>query len=135
MLMEVVSTAISWIEAHPVVGGGIVTIIIGIGAYFTLKIIGLIFSKKTKPYIDPVFYSFRKKYVVVAVHEYIPSDHPSGYRQIQHSRPEQWSKLINIKTSLFGLRHRVMPVDSSAHLAVVIRPNKDGGEKTVLFNR
>ena len=130
--MNLVYTVIAWIEQHPVTGAAILAasgiVIAGMLKYF--------YSRTGKsPYIGSVFYSFGKHYIVTAVQEYVPSDDSSGYKQLQHSRPNQWSKLITIDTSLFGLRHKVIPLDPSAHLAVVIRPNKKRGEKLILFNR
>jgi hypothetical protein len=85
--------------------------------------------------MSPVFYSLGPSYTVVAVLEYLPSPHPSGYQQIQHSRPDQWRDLIKIKTSLLGLRHEIVPRDRRAHLVVLIRPTANSGEKHVRFNR
>lgn len=130
--MNFFSTVIAWIEQHPVTGAEILAaigfVVIGALKYFYLK-------KGTSPYIGPVFYSLGKNYSVTAVQEYVPSSDASGYKQIQHSRPDQWRKLININTNLFGLRHKVISLDPSAHLAVVIRPYKKSGEKHILFNR
>ena len=130
--MNLVSNAIAWIEQHPVIG----TAILAASGFVVVRVVKYLYSQMGKsPYSGPVFYSFGKNYIVTAVHEYVPLDDSSGYKQIQHSRPDQWSKLINIKTSFFGLRHEVSPLDPSAHLAVVIRPNKKHREKHILFNR
>ena len=130
--MSLLLTVITWIEQHPVTGAAILAatgfVVVGALKYFHSR-------KGASPYVGPVFYSFGKNYIVTAVQEYIPSNDASGYKKIQHSRSDQWSKLININTNLFGLRHEVVPLDSSAHLAVVIRPNKNGNEKLILFNR
>jgi hypothetical protein len=130
--MDLVLGALAWIEGHPVTGAAI----LAASGFVIVAMLRYFYSKAGKnPYIGPVSYSLGKKYVVTAAHEYVPSEDSSGYKQIQHSRPDQWSKLINIDTSLFGLRHKIVPVDTSAHLAVVIRLNKKRGEKLVLFNR
>ena len=130
--MNIVLTLIDWIERHPVTGAAILAVsgvvLLGTWRYFYSK-------KNVSPYISPVFYSLGKNYFVTAVQEYIPSNDESGYKQIQHSRPDQWSKFINIDSSLFGLRYKVVPLDPSAHLAVVVRPTRKGKEKLILFNR
>jgi hypothetical protein len=130
--VSLVSNVITWLELHPVTG----TAILAACGFLFVGLARVLLSKKDAgPYIDPVFYSLGGKYSVVAVQEYIPSNDASGYTQIQHSRPDQWTKLITIQTSLFGMRHKVTPLDPSAHLAVLIRPGKQSNEKLILFNR
>ncbi|MBS3951163.1 MAG: hypothetical protein KGZ53_10975 [Peptococcaceae bacterium] len=130
--MDLFSTMITWIEQHPVTGAAI----LAATGYIVVGLLKYLYSKKgASPYIGPVFYSLGKNYSVTAVQEYVPSSDASGYKQIQHSHTDQWSKLININTNMFGLRHKVIPLDPSAHLAVVIRQNKKAGEKLILFNR
>ena len=125
--MEVIFIFIEWIEAHPVTSGAIGVIIMGI--------IHFIRKKYSNPNIKSVFYTFGKKYKVTCVHEFVPADRSSGYISHQHSRPEQWNKFIDIKTSLCGLRHHVIPKDTEKILTVVICKTPFSKEKMIHFNR
>lgn len=129
---DIVNT-IAWIEQHPVVG----TAILGSVGYTAISIVRAILKAitNTSPHIDPTFWTFGRKFRVAAVHKYLPSDHPSGYEQIQHSRPDQWQKLITIQSSLLNLRHKVIPTNKDDILAVVISPNGKENEKIIYFNK
>ena len=127
-IMEV----INWIEKHPVVG----TAILGSVGYTLAGVARSIFRKLSKihVYVGQTFWTLGKKYKIDAVHKYVPSDDVSGYRQIQHSRPDQWSKLIEVK-SMLNLRHTVTPLDKDDVLAVCIsRDGKENG-KIIHFNK
>ncbi|WP_275272429.1 hypothetical protein, partial [Limnobacter sp. P1] len=89
----------------------------------------------TSLHIDPTFWIFGRKFRVAAVHKYLPSDNPSGYEQIQHSRPDQWQALITINSNLFNLRHVGIPANKDDVLAVVISRNGKENEEVIYFNR
>lgn len=125
--------AIAWIEQHPVVG----TAILGSLGYTAISILRTIHRAitNTTPHIDPTFWTLGRKFRVTAVHKYLPSDDPSGYVQIQHSRPDQWQALITIKSNLYNLRHTVCPANKEDVLAVVISRDGKENEKVIYFNR
>jgi hypothetical protein len=84
----------------------------------------------------PVFFSLGPRYKILAVHRYEVSDDVSGYRHLgQNSRPDQWQKLVTIESSVFGFRHKVIPIESQDILDVVI--SRDGKEqwKVIPFNK
>ena len=87
--------------------------------------------------IKPIFWSFGRKYKIFAVHKYEKSDHDvSGYKHLgQNSRPDQWKKLINIKSSFFNLRHEVLSKDKDDILTVIISRNGSEKWKTIMFNQ
>lgn len=129
---DIVNT-IAWIEQHPVVG----TAILGSVGYTSIKIFSAIRQTiaSASPHVDPTFWTFGQKFRITAVHKYWPSDDASGYTQIQHSRPDQWKKLITIKSQLFDLRHTVCVVNKEDILAVVISRDGKENEKIIYFNR
>ena len=125
--------AIAWLEQHPVVG----TAILGSLGYTAISILRAIHRaiKNTSPYISPTFWTLGRKFRIMAVHKYLPSDDPSGYTQVQHSRPDQWQELISIKSSLCNLHHRVCPKNKEDVLAVIISRNGKENQKVINFNR
>lgn len=125
--------AIAWLEQHPVVG----TAILGSLGYTAISILKSIHRAiiNTSPHISPTFWTLGQKFRITAVHKYLPSDGPSGYKQIQHSRPDQWQELISIKSSLCNLRHRVYPKNNEDVLAVIISRNGKENQKVINFNR
>jgi hypothetical protein len=131
--MEGILEIIGWIEKHPVVG----TALLGAVGYTIHGLSKSIISwfRKENVYVGSMFWTLEKKYRVTALHKYEPSNDISGYRQIQHSRPDQWRKLIQIKSSLFGLRHVVVPLNKDDVLAVIISRNGQEIEKVINFNR
>ena len=85
--------------------------------------------------VKTVFWTLGKKYKILAVHKFEKSDDISGYEQLsQNSRPDQWKKLINIKTFL-GLRFKVTPNNSSDILTIVISRNGREKWRTINFNK
>lgn len=85
--------------------------------------------------IKPNFFSLRKQWKILAVHEFQQSNDISGYKHLgQNSRPDQWQKLIEIKTK-FLFWHYISPINLSKILTVVI--SRDGKEKwkTISFNK
>jgi len=128
--MPLISQTIDWLEGHPVVGGAA----LGAAGVLLAQALKHWLTRRPSPYMNPTFYALGRRYFVTAVLEQVPADTPSGYSQTQHSRPEQWSKLITIRTGLFGLRHQIVPHDSNARLIVVIRRSRNAGEKLVRFN-
>lgn len=125
--------AIVWIELHPVVGAAI----LGSVGYTATNILRAIHRAitNTTPHIDPAFWTLGQKFRISAVHQYLPSDDPSGYTQIQLSRPDQWKALITIKSHLYNLRHTVCPVNKEDVLAVVISRDGKENEKIIYFNK
>ena len=86
--------------------------------------------------VPSVFWTLEDRFKILAVHKFEPSDDISGYKHIsQNSRPDQWQTLIQIKKSVFGIRHEIVPIRNSDILVVVI--SRDGKEKwkTVQFNK
>ena len=60
--------------------------------------------------VNPIFWTFGDKFKILAVHKFEASDDISGYKHIsQNSRPDQWKKLIEVKKSIFGLKHEIIP--------------------------
>jgi hypothetical protein len=127
------NTLIDWIEKHPVVSAAL----IGCVAYTLQGIINMIRKAATKPvtYIKPIFWSYGKKYKILAVHLYLPSEDPSGYIQHQHSRPDQWVKLISINSSFMNCRHKITPVSDTDVLAIIISRDGQENHKVLNFNR
>ena len=129
------SQVLAWLDGHPVTGAALLAgagaIAVGVVKWFKDRQL----KAEANPYLNPTFYSRGGKYFVIVVHEYFPDDHPSGYRQVQHSRPDQWRQLIDIRTDWFGFRHRIVPKNPLALLVVVIRPTALSREKLVRFNR
>jgi hypothetical protein len=123
---------VNWIEKNPVVG----TAILGSVGYTIVGASRSILRKLSKSpvHIKPTFWTLGKKFRIDAVHKYVPPDNASGYKQIQHSRPDQWNKLIEVK-SMFNFRHTVTPIDKDDVLAVCI--SRDGTEnaKVIYFNK
>ncbi len=86
--------------------------------------------------IQPVFWTFGKKYKILAVHKYQKSDDISGYKHVgQNSRPDQWKKLIDINPSFCGLRYHVIPKNKDDILTVVISRNGSEKWRTIDFNK
>lgn len=131
--LEETSLAVDWFENHPVVG----TAILGCVAYTVRGIFHTFYKWKrsSSSYAKPVFWSLGKKYRITAVHQYFPSDDISGYTQVQNSRPDQWKKLITIESKLFNCRHKIVPNDKTAILALVISRNGIEREKVIFFNK
>ena len=123
---------INWIEEHPVVGtailGSVGYTIVGISKSITRKL------SKNSVRVSPTFWTLGKKFRIDAVHKYVPSDDASGYSQYQHSRPDQWNKLIEVKSTL-NTRHTVTPVDKNDVLVVVISRDGKENEKHIYFNK
>ena len=80
-----------------------------------------------------------QKYYILAVHQYKRSDNePSGYKHLgQNSRPDQWRKLIEIKTSFLGFKRKIIliPKNPDDILTVVISRNGVERWKTIKFNQ
>ena len=86
--------------------------------------------------VSPVFWSFGRRFKILAVHQYEASDQTSGYTHIsQNCRPDQWQKLIEVRQSILGLRHEIIPKGESDILEVVISRNGAEKWKVVPFNK
>ena len=86
--------------------------------------------------VKPVFWTIGKKYRILAVHNFRKSNDISGYDHIaQNSRPDQWSKLIDIKSSFFGLRYKIVPINKDDILSVIISRNGKEKWRSVIFNK
>ena len=128
-----INLIVDWVEKHPVIGGALFASV----AYTVKGIIQTIYKWFTtsSDYSKPTFWTLGKKFRITAVHQYLPSDDASGYTQIQNSRPDQWGKLITIKSTCFNLRHRIVPNEASSILAVIISRDGVEREKVISFNR
>lgn len=123
---------INWIEKYPVVG----TAILGSVGYTVVGVSKSIFLKlsKSQLYVGPTFWTLGKKFKIDVVHKYVPSNNASGYKSFQHSRPDQWGKLIEVK-SLLNLRHTVTPFDKDDVLTVSISLDGKENAKIIHFNK
>jgi len=123
---------INWIEEHPVVGAAI---LVSIG-YTVVGISKTIIQKLSKDPIrvNPTFWTLGRKFRIDSVHKYVPSNDTSGYKQYQHSRPDQWSSLIEVK-SILNLRHTVTPIDKNDVIVVLISRDGKETEKHIYFNK
>lgn len=84
----------------------------------------------------PVFWTLGDKFKILAVHKYEASNDVSGFRHVsQNCRSDQWQALIEIRKSILGLRHEIVPRDEKDVLDVVI--SRDGAEKwkVIPFNK
>jgi len=106
---------------------------------FLKDIVKTLFSKfkNTSDYIKPVFWTFGKKYKIVAVHQYEISDsNISGFKHLgQNSRPDQYNKLIKINSSFLNLRHEIIPLNKEDILTVVISRDGQEKDKCIDFNK
>ena len=127
-----IKEAIDWIEKHPVVGAAILASV----GYTVVGVSKTIFRKLSKStvHVKSTFWTLGKKYRISAVLKYIPSDDASGYKQTQHSRPDQWSKLIAVK-SILNIRHTVTPFDKNDVLVVCLSRDGKENEKVIYFNK
>lgn len=128
-----INQAIDWIEHHPIIGAALIASV----AYTAKGISQTVFKRLSAPsdYARPIFWTLGAKYRVTAIHQYFPSDDPSGYKQVQNSRPDQWQQLVTIKSSFMRCRHRIIPHDPSYILAVIISRNGVEREKVISFNK
>jgi hypothetical protein len=87
--------------------------------------------------VSPKFWSIGEKYKILAVHKYEKADDDvSGYKHLsQNSRPDQWNKLIVIKSSFLNLRHEVTPINSEDILDVIVSRNGTEKWRVIKFNR
>ena len=119
--MNSILAIVDLIEKHPVTGAAVLALavagIIGIakGIYNAVRK-RLV---KESVHIDHIMWCRRRSFYVTDVLVYIPCDDPTGYQQKQYSRPNLWKEIISVKTSFFGLRHDIVPVDSKAVIASI----------------
>ena len=86
--------------------------------------------------IKPKFFSFGKKSKILAVHKYEKSNDVSGYKHLgQNSGPDQWQKLIKIKSSFCNLWHEIIPYNRRDILTVIISRNGKEKWKSIYFNK
>jgi hypothetical protein len=124
---------VAFVESYPVTGGAILALAVA-GVIGVVKLITNHASGRRRyPYVRPTIYGSSKSFHIKSVQEYVPADVPSGYRQISYPRPDQWKRVIDVRTSWGGLRHTVHPVDENAVLVVMLRKRRK--EKHILFNR
>jgi len=86
--------------------------------------------------VKPVFWTIGDKFKILAVHKYEASNDISGFTHVsQNSRSDQWQSLIEIRKSILGLRHEVVPKSENDILNVII--SRDGTEKwkVIPFNK
>ncbi|MFC1538739.1 hypothetical protein ACFL6H_04885 [Candidatus Latescibacterota bacterium] len=86
--------------------------------------------------VKPIFWTFGRKYKILAVHKYEQSNSSSsGYvDKGQNSRPDQYLKLIRIE-SFFNLRFSIEPINEDDILIVVISRNGKERWRTIHFNQ
>ena len=86
--------------------------------------------------VGPVFWTLGDKFKILAVHKYEVSDDISGYRHVsQNSRPDQWQELIEVRRSILGLRHEVVPKGKKDILTVIISRNGKEKWRVIQFNK
>lgn len=116
--------------------------VIGIFSFLAYRIFKLSISKPANAEesdasseVSPIFWTFGKKYKILAVHKFKKSDDVSGYTHIsQNSRPDQWNELINIK-SFLNLRFQIMPKNTNDILTIIISRNAKEKWKSINFNK
>lgn len=131
--METLTEIINWIENHPIIGTGILGAI-GYTTISILRFFGKLLTKKTSDHLNPTFFARKKDFKIIATHRYEKSDSDiSGYKHLgQNSRPDQWSKYITPKSSLFGLRQTIIPKNPNDILTVII--DLKGKHRCIEFN-
>lgn len=113
---------------------------------FLLAIISFIYYKLIKERelkegdaageVGSVFWTFGRKYKILAVHQFIKSEDVSGYKHLgQNSRPDQWQKLIDIHSSFYNLRHQIVPKNNDDVMTVIISRNGKEKWKAINFNK
>ena len=86
--------------------------------------------------IKPTFWTFGRKFKIIAVHQFEISSDISGYKHLgQNSRPDQWQKLIKIESKFMNLKHTISPINSEDILSVIISRNGKEKWKGILFNK
>ena len=119
---------------------GVIAITITIGAFFAYyykKIYEESQRDKGDAYfiVKPIFWTFGKKFKILAVHKFEKSDDISGYKDVgQNSRPDQWKKLINIKSSM-NIRFKIEPINKDDILIIIISRNGKEKWRSITFNR
>ncbi len=119
----------------------IVTLIILLVIVPFQKIFGFIFNifKNNSPDIGPVFWSLGKRYKIYALTIYEKDDsNVTGYSRLgasNHTREDQWNKIISIKSNFLNLRHEVIPKNKDIILVVKIKRNQNDDIKTISFNK
>lgn len=123
-----IQAIIKWIEQHPTTIAGVVGLL---GIFIPL----LKRKNKENPYASPAFWTFGRKYRISAVCPQFPDDSsPTGWRQEQYSRPDQWNRFIKIDSIFFGFRHRISLHDPNQRLFLNISRNGNEREKVIRFN-
>lgn len=104
---------------------------------FKLFNLNLSFKKReTGKAIKPKFFSFGKKYKIIAVHKFEKSDDISGYKHMgQNSRQDQWQEFIKIESSFFNLIHEIIPNHKDDILTVIISMNGQKHCDYIDFNK
>jgi len=88
--------------------------------------------------VKPTFWTlWGKKYKILAVHKFLKDDKDrSGYKHpSQNSRPDQWQKLVRIKSSCLNHRFKVEPINKNDILQVIISRNGKEKWRSIFFNR
>ena len=138
-LNEIAKTSFSkWLESHqgtaalltavlalliPIVGG----LFLYIGREFPRY-------KNAEYNVGPTFLSFGRKFQISAVLKFFADESVTGLRQEQFGRPDQWTKIINIKTRL-GFIHTIKPHNKHDIIVVMISRNGREPERMIKFNR
>ncbi len=130
-----IQESIQWFESHPVVG----TALLGCVGYTVVSLLRLmtksIKKRKDSEVIKPKFFARKGTFKIAAVHQFEKTDRDvSGYVHLgQNSRPDQWQRLIEVRSSFFGLRHEIIPIRSDLILTVIV--DFRGKWKNTSFNK
>lgn len=116
----------TWIDGHQTLSASILVAIL----IPTVKIIFQYLTKDSRE-LKPVFWGKHRVHVVetfeldLANHRYsLPT---------QYILPSAWQEIIEIKSSFFGYRHKIIPKNPTQRIFVQI--HRWGKEKGIWFNR
>lgn len=130
--MESILALFAFIEKYPVTGAAIMSLVVA-GIIGILKaLINRATEKNKFPYIKPYYWGSSKNFYITTVLEQFPNDDPSGYRQVQYSRPDLWEKKVRM-ISYLGIFHKIVPVNKDDVLVVLV--TRRWKPKHVLFNK
>jgi len=130
--MDSILAFVAFIEKYKVTGGAILSLAVAGIIGIVKLVVNKLNEGKRYPYVKPYFWGLSKNFNITVVLEYIPDENPSGYRQIQYSRPDQWRSKV-VKVSFCCIFHKIVPLNDKDILTVQVR--KKLKEKSILFNR
>lgn len=130
--METIIEIGNFIDKHTFIGTIVSDLSIAGIIGLTKMILNLYKDRKTYPYVKPTYWGLSKNFNITNVLEFLPDPNSTGYISSQYSRTELWKGKI-VKVSFFGIYHKIVPIDVSAMLCVLVR--KKFKEKHINFNR